>query len=100
MLKRGARRFAFLGRSALDSTPARKLVEELRGHGASVDVFRGDAGVYEDMQRAISQVKTPIGGVVHAAMGLHVSFFISFSRIPSSILFMSLTASRKPSSQP
>lgn len=73
MLKQGARRFAFLGRSGLEKTPARKLVEDLQDHGAIVDVFRGDASSYEDVQKAISQVQTPIGGIVHAAMGLNVS---------------------------
>lgn len=73
MLKRGARRFAFLGRSGLDRTPARKLVEELQDHGAFVDVYRGDASVYEDVESAMSQIKTAIGGVIHAPMGLHAS---------------------------
>lgn len=72
MMKQGARKFVFLGRSGLDRTPARNLVEELESGGATVKVVRGDVGVYDDVQRCVDVVQGPIGGVIQAAMGLNV----------------------------
>ncbi|KAL8860967.1 MAG: hypothetical protein Q9178_002722 [Gyalolechia marmorata] len=72
MTKQGARKFVFLGRSGLDRTPARKLLDELENGGAAIKVVRGDVGVYEDVQRCVDVVESPIGGVIQAAMGLNV----------------------------
>ena len=72
MFDRGARRFVFLGRSGMDRAPARKLIEELRGRGADASVIRGNVSEAVDVNNAVAQIEDPIGGVVHAAMGLDV----------------------------
>lgn len=72
MMKKGARNFAFLSRSGADSKQASILVDELKASGANVQVFRGDAGVKEDLENAIKNVPAtrPIRGVIQAAMVL------------------------------
>lgn len=73
MMARGARHFVFLGRSGLDKSSARNLVQELKNLGASVHVVRGDVTKYWDVQAVVDRADTPIGGVIQAAMGLNVS---------------------------
>ena len=73
MLARGARKFVFLGRTGAERTPAKQLVDDLEKAGAQVSVIRGDVSVFSDVEQALEQIDTPIGGVVHAAMGLDVS---------------------------
>jgi hypothetical protein len=70
MIKRGTKKFVFVGRSGTDRKPARMLVDDLQASGAEVGVARGDVGVYDDVQKAVEMIKGPIGGVVQAAMGL------------------------------
>jgi len=72
MVKRGARRMIFLSRSGTDSPVAANLVSDLEEMNCSISVIRGDVGKYSDVLNALSVVNGPIGGVVHAAMGLHV----------------------------
>ena len=73
MLSNGARHFTFIGRSATDKAPARNLVEDLRRHGASVTVVRGDVQDFTAVQTAVEGLTAPLGGVIQAAMGLSVS---------------------------
>ncbi|KAK7757297.1 hypothetical protein SLS62_000847 [Diatrype stigma] len=77
MMGRGARNFAFLSRSGTDSKQAAILVDNLKAAGVNVQVFRGDASVKEDVQKAITSVSPdrPVRGVVNAAMVLRVSDF-------------------------
>ncbi|KAJ6172830.1 KR domain-containing protein [Penicillium chermesinum] len=77
MMKRGARNFAFLSRSGADSTQASILVSELENAGVTVQVFRGDAGVREDVEAAIKQIPEdrPVRGVINAAMVLKDGLF-------------------------
>lgn len=72
MYSRGARKLVFLGRSGIDRAPARALVEDLQKVGAKVTVIRGNVSDAVDVENAIAQIEDPIGGVVHAAMGLAV----------------------------
>lgn len=74
MMKKGARNFAFLSRSGADSQQASLLVEQLRAAGATVQVFRGDAGVKTDLEAALGDipVERPVRGVINAAMVLKV----------------------------
>ena len=73
LMRQGARKFVFIGRSGLDKEAARRLVQDLGDAGAKVTVIRGDVGVYEDVQKCVDAVDGLIGGVVQAAMGLDVS---------------------------
>lgn len=76
MIKRGARRFAFLSRSGTDSEQAASLVKDIEAKGAVVQVFRGDVTILADVERAVASVprEYPICGVVQAAMVLRVCF--------------------------
>ena len=73
MLKQGARRFVFLGRSGCDKQDAQNLVTDMTAVGADVQVVRGDVMSPKHVRASIQACKTPIGGVVQAAMGLDVS---------------------------
>ncbi|KAI1474013.1 polyketide synthase [Daldinia eschscholtzii] len=77
MLKRGAKNFAFLSRSGTDSRQAATLVDNLRAAGANVQVFRGDASIKEDVEKAVSSIPAdrPIRGVINAAMVLRDGMF-------------------------
>ena len=70
MMQQGAKKFVFIGRSGLDKEAARQLVKDMEIHGASVKVFRGDVGNFEDVKNCVDAVSGLIGGVVQAAMGL------------------------------
>lgn len=78
MVTRGARHFAFLGRSGADKPSAKQLVTRLESAGATVGVVRGDVSNFEDVKAAVSYCVSTgrqIGGVVQAAMGLHEALF-------------------------
>ncbi|KAJ5486280.1 Acyl transferase/acyl hydrolase/lysophospholipase [Penicillium desertorum] len=77
LMKKGTRNFAFLSRSGADSVQASLFVDELRATGATVQVFRRDAGVKPDNEQIINSVpsKQPIRGVIHAAMVLRDGLF-------------------------
>ncbi|KAI0446147.1 putative polyketide synthase [Xylaria telfairii] len=80
MLARGARHFVFLGRSGCDKASARQLVSRLRDAGAAVTVVRGDVTNANEVNTAVAACKPKqIGGVVHAAMGLHEALFTSLT---------------------
>jgi hypothetical protein len=74
MVQRGARKFAFLGRSGTDKLAARNLIEDLKTQGADCVVVRGDVCNPKDVEFVVEQgaAKGKIGGVVQAAMGLNV----------------------------
>ncbi|KAF6220300.1 hypothetical protein HO133_003432 [Letharia lupina] len=72
MLERGMRNFVYLGRSGTDRPSAKNLVQDLEAAGANVIVVRGDVTVFGDVDKTIAATRRVIGGVVHAAMGIHV----------------------------
>lgn len=73
MLRRGARHFVFIGRTGTDKIAAKHLVSDLEESGAHVTVVRGDVANYVDVEQAVCKATRPIGGVVQAAMSIHVS---------------------------
>ena len=77
MISRGAKSLVFLGRSGLKKPEARSLVNELSKRGAQIEVVQGDVANYEDVDRVIQQAPLPIGGVIHAAMGLSEALWSS-----------------------
>ncbi|KAH6656006.1 hypothetical protein BKA67DRAFT_515368 [Truncatella angustata] len=79
MVKRGARKFVFMGRTGTDRAPARRLVDDLSRSGAKVTVIRGDVVNYADVDKAIKAADGPIGGVIQAAMGLDEALFTTMS---------------------
>jgi hypothetical protein len=78
MIAKGARKFIFLSRSGADKPEAAALVRELeeisrrQNDSLSIQVVRGDVSKREDVAAAIACAKTPIKGVIQAAMVLHV----------------------------
>ncbi|KAM0075857.1 Reducing polyketide synthase dep5 [Fusarium odoratissimum] len=81
MMKRGARNFAFLSRSGTDSEQAALCVRDLEARGARVQVFRGDAAIKEDVERAVVSIPSdaPLRGIVNAAMVLRDGLFQNMS---------------------
>lgn len=73
MLLRGAKNFTFLNRTGVRREGVKELIEELRSGGAEVNVVRGDISVLSDVKKMISRLSGPVGGIIHAAMGLQVS---------------------------
>ena len=93
MMKRGAKKFAMIGRSGLDKEPARLLVRDLEDAGAYVHVTRGDVGDAEVVEEAVTAIEGEIGGVVQAAMGLDVCSFPAQSPVLSLLCSLSLSLS-------
>ncbi|KAJ5549646.1 polyketide synthase, partial [Penicillium frequentans] len=75
MIGRGARNFVFLGRSGMKNPVARSLIEGLEQQGALCVVIQGDVTDPDDVERAVAAAPLSLGGVVHAAMGLHEAIF-------------------------
>lgn len=81
MLNRGARNFVFLGRSGADKPEAQELINYLERSGAQVITVRGDVSCADDVSKAMAACKSLacIGGIIHAAMGLHEDLFARMS---------------------
>ena len=80
MVKQGARKFVFLGRSGLDKPAARNLVEDLEQLGAMIHVVRGDVVNFEHVQKCVNVIGDgQIGGVIQAAMGLSEALWTTMS---------------------
>ncbi|KAI1826121.1 reducing type I polyketide synthase 10 [Xylaria intraflava] len=77
MASRGARKFAFLGRSGLQKSVAQNLIRDLDLLGVQSVVVRGDVCSRADVRAVIdaAAVMGTIGGVVQAAMGLNEAVF-------------------------
>ncbi|KAI5866016.1 reducing type I polyketide synthase 10 [Durotheca rogersii] len=75
MLQRGARKFAFLGRTGTDKLAARNLIQDLEAHGAECVVVRGDVCNPKDVEAVVEAAEGEIGGVIQAAMGLNEAIF-------------------------
>ncbi|KAI1439039.1 reducing type I polyketide synthase 10 [Xylaria sp. CBS 124048] len=77
MVSRGARKFAFLGRSGLEKTAAQNLIRDLDLLGAKSVVIKGDVCNETDVDAVVEAAAEmgSIGGVVQAAMGLNEAIF-------------------------
>jgi hypothetical protein len=74
MTTRGARQFIFLSSSGVDKPEAAALVKELQEslENMSIQIVREDVSIHADVDRAISVARSPIRGVIQAAMFLEV----------------------------
>ena len=81
MIGRGARKFAFLGRSGLRKTVARNLIRDLEALGIECPVVTGDVCNVTDVEAVVAAAAAmgSIGGVVQAAMGLNEAIFADMS---------------------
>ncbi|KAL4895733.1 ketoacyl-synt-domain-containing protein [Aspergillus ambiguus] len=77
MFEKGCKNFVFLSRSGTDKPEAAEVVRHLETDGATVQVFRVDAGNEKAVVEVVSKVQAtiPIRGVVHAAMVLQDGMF-------------------------
>ncbi|MCJ1434765.1 hypothetical protein MMC27_004135 [Xylographa pallens] len=77
MFERGCRSFIFLSRSGAAKPEAAEVVGQLKQAGASVQVFCADASDEQAVAGIVTEVssKTPIKGVIHAAMVLQDGLF-------------------------
>ena len=77
MVSRGARKFAFLGRSGLRKAAAQNLVQDLEDLGAECAVVTGDVCSAADVEAVMDAAVAmgSVGGVVQAAMGLNEAIF-------------------------
>ena len=77
MVSRGARKFAFLGRSGTKKAAARNLIQDLEALGAECSVVTGDVCSVTDVDAVVDAAAAmgSIGGVVQAAMGLNEAIF-------------------------
>ncbi|KAF7558287.1 hypothetical protein G7Z17_g66 [Cylindrodendrum hubeiense] len=80
MLSRGARQFVFIGRTGMERSAAKHLIDDLEQAGARCVVVKADVTNYNDVIRAIGAAPAPLGGVVQAAMGLNEAIFKYMSR--------------------
>jgi hypothetical protein len=79
MLSRGARHFSFLGRSGAEKPAAAELIRGLEKADAHITIVRGDVANKESVDELVATAPKPVGGVVHAAMGLHEALFASMT---------------------
>ena len=77
MVSRGARKFAFLGRSGLKKTSAQELIQDLDANHVQSVVITGDICNRTDVEAVIDAASAlgSIGGIVQAAMGLSEAIF-------------------------
>lgn len=75
MIKRGAKRFAFMSRTGADKEDAAVLIRDIESKGVTCQIIKGDAANERDVERALQSIPSnyPIRGVVQAAMVLRVS---------------------------
>ncbi|KAI0529826.1 KR domain-containing protein [Xylaria digitata] len=77
IVSRGARKFAFLGRSGLQKTSALNLIQDPNAIGVDSVVITGNVCDQTDVKAVIGAAAAlgRIGGIVQAAMGLNEAIF-------------------------
>ncbi|KID67760.1 Beta-ketoacyl synthase, partial [Metarhizium brunneum ARSEF 3297] len=76
MIKRGARRFAFMSRPGLGNKQTASWIHGLKARGIACQISKGDASNTSDIDVAIRSIPSecPVKGVIHAAIILRASF--------------------------
>ncbi|KAF6790304.1 polyketide synthase [Colletotrichum sojae] len=77
--EKGAKEIIILSRSAGSVPTHARFAKELAALGCEVKFVSGSVAKYDDVARAIKTAKMPVGGVLHAAMVLRDSSFLSMS---------------------
>ncbi|KAI1391900.1 polyketide synthase [Hypoxylon trugodes] len=70
MIRKGARKLAFLSRSGADKPEAKATVDWLQERGIKVDVYSGDVSKLADVQACVNGIGSSLAGIFHAAMVL------------------------------
>lgn len=76
LAKFGAKHLAIISRSGYDDEASEFVLHHVRALGCHVDPLRGDISAFKDVKRAFAQTSVPIGGIIHDAMVLRVSFMV------------------------
>lgn len=79
LAEKGAKEIIILSRSAGSLPTHVNFARELAALGCDVKFVSGSVAKYDDVARAIKAAQMPIGGVLHAAMALRDSSFLSMS---------------------
>ncbi|KAH6899708.1 polyketide synthase [Thelonectria olida] len=70
MVRKGAKKLAFLSRSGADKPEAKATIEWLEKRGVEAQVYRGDVSKYADVQACIDGIGSSLAGLFQAAMVL------------------------------
>ncbi|KAF6802944.1 polyketide synthase, partial [Colletotrichum musicola] len=79
LAEKGAKEIIILSRSAGSLPQHHRFARELAALGCEVKFVSGSVAKYDDVARAIKTAEMPVGGVLHAAMVLRDSSFLSMS---------------------
>ncbi|GKT40682.1 highly reducing polyketide synthase gloL [Colletotrichum spaethianum] len=79
LVEKGASEIIFLSRSAGSLQKHDRFAKELAALGCKATIVSGDVAKYDDVARAIDTAMMPVGGVLHAAMVLRDSSFLTMS---------------------
>lgn len=79
MVENGARNLVFLSRTAGDGDNDSKFVYDLELQGCQSLLIQGDVGNLADVKRAVAASSQSIKGVIHMAMLMKVSHYLSLS---------------------
>ena len=70
MLRKGARKIAFLSRSGASRPNAKATVQWLEARGVAVTVYKADAASLEQVSIVVNSIGSKLGGIFQAAMVL------------------------------
>ncbi|KAF5134116.1 Reducing polyketide synthase hmp8 [Metarhizium anisopliae] len=70
MVRKGARKLAFLSRSGADKAEAKATIDWLIERGVDATVYRGDVSKFTDVRSCVDQIGSLLGGIFQAAMVL------------------------------
>lgn len=70
MVRKGARKLAFLSRSGADKAEAKATIDWLIERGVDATVYRGDVSKFTDVRSCVDQIGSSLGGIFQAAMVL------------------------------
>jgi NAD(P)-dependent dehydrogenase (short-subunit alcohol dehydrogenase family) len=79
MVENGARTLVFLSRTAGVGDNNSKFVYDLELQGCQSLLIQGDVANLADVKRAVTACGKPINGVIHMAMLMKVSHYLSLS---------------------
>lgn len=70
MVRKGARKLAFLSRSGADKAEAKATIDWLIERGVDATVYRGDVSKFTDVRSCVDHIGSSLGGIFQAAMVL------------------------------
>lgn len=81
LAKRGVKNIAVMSRTGYDGEEkSRMVLRHIKALGSHIDIIKGDITNIEDVRRAFSETRYPVGGIIQGAMVLFVSFLPGMSQ--------------------